>query len=46
VFENSTRSTATLNVNTAAVVMTAAVYALRREPLLVRGSTAIVHAFA
>jgi hypothetical protein len=39
VYENTTRSTGTLNVNTAAVVMSAAVYVLRREPLLLRGST-------
>jgi hypothetical protein len=38
VYENSARSTRTLNVNTAAVVMTAAVYALRGEPLLNRGN--------
>lgn len=36
VYENSTRSTGTLNVNTAAVVMSAALYALRGEPMLER----------
>jgi hypothetical protein len=46
VHENSTRSTGTLNVNTAAVVMSSAVYALRREPLLVRGSTVNAQDFA
>lgn len=36
VYENSGRSTGTLNVNTAAVVMTAALYALEGEPMLAR----------
>jgi hypothetical protein len=46
VYEKTTRSTGTLNVNTAAVVMTAAVYSLRREPLLARGGAVNVQDFA
>ena len=34
VYEDTKRSTDTLNVNTEAVVMTAALYALRGEPML------------
>jgi hypothetical protein len=40
VFEHSTRSTATLNVNTEAGVLTAAVYALHGQPMLTRSRTA------
>jgi uncharacterized protein DUF3131 len=40
VFEQTTRSTGTLNVNTEAAVMTAAVYAMYGEPMLTRSRTA------
>ena len=39
VYERTTRSTGTLNVNTEAGVMTAAVYALYGEPMLTRSRT-------